>query len=82
MKYYLLQDPTVEIIATARSPSKATELNNLADEYAGRLHIVELDVDKDESVKAFAAGVENLVPRVDVLINNAGITVRKNLEEL
>lgn len=39
------------VIAAVRNPSNATELKQLADQYKGRLDIVQMDVTKPESVK-------------------------------
>jgi NAD(P)-dependent dehydrogenase (short-subunit alcohol dehydrogenase family) len=58
------------VIATARKPKEATELQVLATEHPA-LHIEKLDVTSDRSVRALAARYRG-VP-IDVLINNAGI---------
>ncbi|TPX35893.1 hypothetical protein SmJEL517_g01826 [Synchytrium microbalum] len=74
VKYTLLQNDKAHVAAGVRTPSKATELAELAKNYPGRLHIFTLDVDSDDSIKAFAASVTSAFPNgVDVLINNAGI---------
>lgn len=49
-------------------------LDALAARYPERLHIVPLDVTADASVRAAAAAVEAVTDRVDLLINNAGVT--------
>ncbi|TPX35901.1 hypothetical protein SmJEL517_g01828 [Synchytrium microbalum] len=74
VKYTLLQNDKSHVAAGVRTPSKATELAELAKNYAGRLHIFTLDVDSDDSIKAFTASVTAAFPNgVDVLINNAGV---------
>jgi NAD(P)-dependent dehydrogenase (short-subunit alcohol dehydrogenase family) len=50
------------------------ELGDLAALYPDRLRIVPLDVSSLESVQAAAELVANTTDRVDVLINNAGVT--------
>ena len=67
------------VIATCRNPSSATELLSLqADGRAqGRdsLHIVQLDVGDEASIRASVAAVERVLGGrgLDVLYNNAGI---------
>ena len=73
VKQYIQQDEATEIVATARTVSKATELNALAKQYSGRIHVLGLDVDDDESIKAFATAAEAVFDHVDVLINNSGV---------
>lgn len=50
------------------------ELNELAASYPDRLRIVPLDVSSLDSVQAAAGLVADSTERVDVLINNAGVT--------
>lgn len=59
-----------QVIATARSPARADELNALAKEY-GNLTIEELDVTDDAEIAALAAKYEGTA--IDVLLNNAGV---------
>ncbi|HTA18153.1 MAG TPA: SDR family oxidoreductase [Polyangia bacterium] len=60
-----------DVWATAREPGGARELQALAKQFAGRVHVHALDVRDDEQVRAFAAAVGDA--SVDLLINNAGI---------
>ncbi|GAA5894724.1 hypothetical protein JCM6882_006666 [Rhodosporidiobolus microsporus] len=72
----LASSPAIKIVATARNPGKATELNALAAKNEGRLLVVKLDVDSEESVKALASELEShpfTKDGIDSLINNAGI---------
>ncbi|TPX35902.1 hypothetical protein SmJEL517_g01829 [Synchytrium microbalum] len=85
VKYTLLQNDKSQVVAGVRTPAKATELAELAKNYPGRLHIFTLDVDSDDSIKAFTSSVTAAFPNgVDVLINNAGIlpTPRATLAEV
>lgn len=52
------------------------ELGQLAQQHPGRLHIVPLDVASIESARAAAEAVAALTDRVDVIINNAGVSSR------
>jgi NAD(P)-dependent dehydrogenase (short-subunit alcohol dehydrogenase family) len=49
------------------------ELAELTIQYSERLTLVPLDVSSDESVRAAAQTVGNLVNCVDLLVNNAGV---------
>ncbi len=61
------------VVATARNPESATELNSLKDAYPRRLEVVKLDVEDSKDITAFADRINSSYGRVDVLINNAGI---------
>ncbi len=52
------------------------DLGQLVEQCPDRLHIVPLDVASIESVRAAAEAVAALTDRVDVIINNAGVTSR------
>lgn len=54
------------VIATARKPADAGELQGLWAGAGSRLHVTELDVAAPESVESWAAGVRALAPHVDV----------------
>lgn len=58
------------VIATARSPDKADELNALAAKY-DNLTVDELDVTDDGEIAALASKHEGTA--IDVLLNNAGV---------
>ena len=73
VEFYLRQDPLNQVVATARNPSKATELTALTKEFPGRVHVIALDVEDDASVKGFAEEATKTLERVDVLVNNAGV---------
>lgn len=49
-------------------------LDELSTEYPDRLHIVELDLSSDESVKTAAEFIRSKTDRIDVLINNSAIS--------
>ena len=58
------------VLATARAPDRADELNELAEDYE-HLLVEQLDVTDDERIAALAAAYAGTP--IDVLINNAGI---------
>ena len=60
------------VIATIRKPSPALE--KLAEKWPGKLDILTMDIGNTESVNAAAAKAAELVPCIDLLINNAVTT--------
>ncbi|KQY49359.1 SDR family oxidoreductase [Lysobacter sp. Root494] len=62
-----------DVIAACRHPGKASELNHLAGEYPGRLHVLPLDVADEKSRTAFAHELPLVADGIDLLINNAGV---------
>lgn len=74
-----------QVIATAREPEQAAELQALAAEYPSALFIEQMDVADQASVEGVAASVGAKTDRLDVLINNAGVFPEdgdERLEEL
>lgn len=61
------------VIAACRHPGRATELNHLAGEHPGRLHVLPLDVASEPSRTAFAHELPLVTDGIDLLINNAGV---------
>jgi NAD(P)-dependent dehydrogenase (short-subunit alcohol dehydrogenase family) len=70
-----LQNPENYVIATARNPSTATELQALLSKYPkDRAALVQLDVASPESIEKTAIEVSKLLPQgLDVLVGNAGV---------
>ncbi|XP_043266246.1 farnesol dehydrogenase-like [Colletes gigas] len=69
------------VAGLARRVDKVKELAESLEDCSGKLHAVECDVSKEESVvSAFAWVQENLGP-VNVLVNNAGMTKESSLIE-
>ncbi len=63
-------------IATCRQPGKAAELNALAGEHPGRLHMLPLDVADPRSITAMQRELRLLDgdgDRLDLLVNCAGV---------
>lgn len=69
------------VIATCRHPGKATELNRLAGNHPGRLHVLPLDVADPKSQAELARELPLVLGerddgrpgRLDLLLNNAGV---------
>ena len=75
----LLRTPCNVVVASCRSPAKATALHKLSEQAKGRLNLISLDVTSQESVDRAAEEVAGILGNrgIDYLVNNAGI-VRKS----
>jgi NAD(P)-dependent dehydrogenase (short-subunit alcohol dehydrogenase family) len=62
-----------QVVATARHPKTAGDLNKLATTSGGRVTVVRLDVGDPSDIEAAALHVGERFDAVDVLINNAAI---------
>jgi NAD(P)-dependent dehydrogenase (short-subunit alcohol dehydrogenase family) len=62
-----------EVVATARQPKTADDLNKLASRSGGLVTVVRLDIGDQSDIEAAALHVGERFDAVDVLINNAGI---------
>lgn len=69
----LFLDRGDRVVATARKPSAANELNRLAFAHPGRLAILPLDLGKPASIDELAREVPLVADSIDVLVNNAGV---------
>lgn len=69
-----LADRGDTVIATARTPEKATELQELAEKSGGKVTIKKLDATKPEDWAELAAHLEG--KPLDLLLNNAGVLQR------
>lgn len=63
-----------EVIATARRPGKAEDLQKVAENVAASVEIHRLDITDQTSVNQFARDLDG--EAIDVLINNAGVLHR------
>jgi len=71
-----------EVYATMRNPARAPELASVAAKERLPIKILPMDVDNDASVDKAIAGVLADKGRIDVLVNNAGISAGGSVEEL
>ncbi len=78
VRRYLEQGDTV--FACVRKPSEALE--KLQEQYPAALHILTMDIGSTESVNAAAEKAAQLVPCLDLLINNAVTTSPDTNKEL
>jgi NAD(P)-dependent dehydrogenase (short-subunit alcohol dehydrogenase family) len=62
-----------DVVATARQPRTADELNKLAARSAGRCTVVRLDVADPDEVAAAALHVGERFDGLELLVNNAGL---------
>jgi NAD(P)-dependent dehydrogenase (short-subunit alcohol dehydrogenase family) len=70
------------IYATMRSPNNGGgDLREIAKKESLPIHITEMDVDSDDSVRSGFARILDHAKRIDVLVNNAGIGNMGPVEE-
>ncbi|MFC0529768.1 SDR family NAD(P)-dependent oxidoreductase [Phytohabitans kaempferiae] len=62
------------VVAVSRSAPDSVDLARLADDHGGRVHRFAVDVSSAESVAAGLERIAGVVDRVDVLVNNAGVS--------
>ena len=70
------------VAAACRHPAGAVALHELKGSYKDDLYILRLDVSLGRSVSAAAEDATEHLPRIDVLINNAGIAPGRSREPL
>lgn len=70
------------VIATARNPDKARDLQALADKHASSLRIEQMDVTDQGSVDRVASSLAEAGEALDILINNAGVFPENGDESL
>lgn len=68
------------VIATARTPSAATELQALREQHSEQLRIMQLDIKDERSIELLSGALGNT--QVDLLINNAGIMHVESLDSM
>lgn len=69
----LSRDSQSVVIATCRSPGKASELLKLQSDVPNRLHIHQLDVTKTADIENVCNKTTENYGRLDLLINSAGL---------
>lgn len=68
--------------ATMRDPGRSRELPQTGEKERLPVHIAQMDVDSDASVKETIASIQAAHGPIDILINNAGIIRSGSIEEL
>ncbi|WP_299557058.1 SDR family NAD(P)-dependent oxidoreductase [Seonamhaeicola sp.] len=79
VKHFLSEGYTV--IATARKPEKATELQELKKKYKEQLFIQKLDVTSEEDHAALGEMLKEHNIKIHIAISNAGVTVEEKFGE-
>ena len=65
------------VIATARNPEKAVELNKIAKEHKSRLEVMAVDVTSEDAVENLAEQLDGRA--IDILVNNAAMYPRQGV---
>jgi NAD(P)-dependent dehydrogenase (short-subunit alcohol dehydrogenase family) len=76
-----LSEAGAPIALVSRDAEKLHQVQDEIQASGGRAAVFVADVTDEENVTALEAGVSNQLGRVQILINNAGINIRKNLTE-
>jgi len=71
-----------KVFATMRNPAKANDFKQSIQSESLDIHIYELDVDSDVSVKTCFDAIIQKHGQIDVLVNNAGIERHGSVEEM
>jgi len=68
--------------ASMRNTGKADKIQEIAKKENLNLEVIELDVDKEESIKSAVKKIQEQKGRIDVLVNNAGYGLFGCLEDV
>ncbi len=72
-----------DIVVAARNPAKTAEAaKRIRSDYGSRVLEIELDVRRQDDVESMVRKTLETYHRIDVLVNNAGINIRKMPQEL
>ena len=63
-----------EVILTARTESQLQKTAEIVQQCGGKAHVIVCDLADEQSINALVDSVKSNFPRLDILINNAGIT--------
>ncbi|XP_028844913.1 uncharacterized protein LOC114795594 [Denticeps clupeoides] len=68
-RHILLHRPSAALVATCRRPSGAADLGALSARHPGRVTVLQLDVGRQEDVRAAADAVRQAFGRADLVVN-------------
>ena len=68
--------------ASMRNTSKAGKIQEIAKKENLNLQVIELDIDKEDSIKSAVKKIQEQKGRIDVLVNNAGYGLFGCLEDI
>ena len=68
--------------ASMRNTSKAVKIQEIAKKENLNLKVIELDVDKEDSIKSAVKKIQEQKGRIDVLVNNAGYGLFGCIEDI
>ena len=68
--------------ASMRNTNKAEKIQEIAKKENLNLEVIELDVDKEESIKSAVKKIQEQKGRIDVLVNNAGYGLFGCIEDI
>ncbi|MFO7826596.1 MAG: SDR family oxidoreductase [Cyclobacterium sp.] len=71
-----------KVFASMRNPEKAADFKQQIKDESLSVHLYEMDVDRDESVKHCIVAITKEHGLIDILVNNAGIERHGSVEEM
>lgn len=77
VRYFLLQSNTF-VFATFRSQS--SQIKALAEDYAGRVHYLKMDITKEEDITAITEAIKQKTDRLHYVINCIGFLQDDNIQ--
>ncbi len=78
----LLGRNKIKVAIVGRTQKKLQEAQDLVEREGGEAHIFPTDITKPDEVRQMAEQVYNHFGRIDILINNAGLGIFRNVEDL
>ena len=63
-----------ELVLTARTESELRQTAEIVEQSGGKPHVIVCDLSEEDSINTLVQTVKSQIGRLDILINNAGIT--------